>query len=71
MTDYLSIAVHAFAMRMLKTLSVDEILLSRFVNWSTNFRGLPLKVVYGTILFKYEFCFIWVHLEANASCCLF
>ena len=30
-------------MHMLTSLSVDEILLSR-MNWSTNSRGLPLKV---------------------------
>ena len=44
MTDNLSIAVHAFPMHMLTSLSVDEILLLRCVNRSTNFRGLPLKV---------------------------
>ena len=44
MVDNLSIAVYAFPMRSLASLSVDEILLLRYVNWSTNFRGLPLKV---------------------------
>ena len=29
---------------MLTSLSVDEILLLRYMNWFTNFRGLPLKV---------------------------
>ena len=33
MIDKLSIAVHAFTRRMLISLSVDEILLPRFVNW--------------------------------------
>ena len=28
---------------MLISLSVDEMLLSRYLNWSTYFRGLPLK----------------------------
>ena len=36
--------VHAFLMRMLTTYSVDEILLPSYVNWSTNFRGLSLKM---------------------------
>ena len=41
MVDNLSIAVHAFIKCMLTTLLVDEILLPRYVNLSTNFRGLP------------------------------
>ena len=36
-----SIAVHVFLMRMLASISVDEILLPRYMNWSTYFRGLP------------------------------
>ena len=36
----LSKAVHAFPMHMLILLSVDEILLLRYINWFTNFRGL-------------------------------
>ena len=35
----LSIVVHAFPVRMLTSLSVDEILLLRYMNWSTNLRG--------------------------------
>ena len=42
MIYYLLIAVYAFARHMLTSLSVNEILLSRYVNGSTNFRGLPL-----------------------------
>ena len=41
--DNLSIAFHTFTRHMLTSLSVNEILLPRYVNWSTNFRGLPLK----------------------------
>ena len=41
MIDNLSIAIHALLMRMLTSLSVDEILLLRYVNWSSYFRGLP------------------------------
>ena len=44
MIDNLSIAVHPLAMHMLPLFSVDEILLPRYVNLSTNFKGLPLKV---------------------------
>ena len=36
----LSKAVLALPMHMLTLLSVDEILLLGYVNWSTNFRGL-------------------------------
>ena len=43
MIDNLSIAVHAFAKYRLTSLSVDEILLLRYMNFSTNFRDLPLK----------------------------
>ena len=41
-TDELSIAVHAFTRRIITSLSVDEILLPRYVNLYTNFRGQPL-----------------------------
>ena len=41
-----SIAIHALPMHMLTLLSVDEILLLKYMNWSTNFRGLPFKKVW-------------------------
>ena len=44
MADNQSIAVHAFPMHLLTFLSVDEILLPRDVNWSTNFSGLSFNV---------------------------
>ena len=44
MIDNLSITVHAFARHMLTSLSVNEILLLRYVNLSTNFRGPPHKI---------------------------
>ena len=47
------------------SLTVDEILLPRYVKWSY-FIGLPLK--YGSFLF--EILFIYIHLEASAPCCL-
>ena len=36
----LSRVVHAFPRHMLTLLSVEEILLTKYVNWSTNFRNL-------------------------------
>ena len=42
--DSLSIAVYAFARRIVMSLSVDETLLLRYGNLSTNFRELPFRV---------------------------
>ena len=70
MINNLSIAIHAFAMRMFTLLSINKLLLPRFGNWSNNFIGLPLKVEITPHL-KHELCFIYVHIEAKASCCLF
>ena len=41
--DNLSIVVYALPMLILTLLSVDEILLPMYMNWSTNFRGLPFN----------------------------
>ena len=41
--DNQSIAVHALPMSVLILLSVDEILLPRYMNLSTSFRGLPFN----------------------------
>ena len=41
----LSIVAHALPMAMLTLLSVDEILLLRYVNWPTHFRGLQFNEV--------------------------
>ena len=35
---------HAFDRNMLTSLSVDEMLLPRYVNWLTNFRSFKLKI---------------------------
>ena len=44
---------------MLTSLSVDEMLLLRYINWSVNFRDLPLWV------FKtYKLSFIYIYIEA-------
>ena len=42
--DNLSIEVYAFLRRILTSLSVDETLLPKYINLSTNFKGLPLRV---------------------------
>ena len=44
MTDNLFVASHAFPIHALISLSVDEILLPRYVNCSTDLRGLPSSV---------------------------
>ena len=61
----LSIAVLVFPKRIL---SVDEILLPRFVKWFTNFRGWSYNVEKSVSCFKHM---NRIHIEANASCCLF
>ena len=43
-TERLSLAVHAFASRVLMSFPVDETLLLRYVNSSTSFRELPFSV---------------------------
>ena len=45
MIDNMSIAVYAFAWRMLTSLLIDEIFMPRYGNLSANFRALPLMVV--------------------------
>ena len=44
MIDILSLIVNGFARCTLISLSVDQILLPKYVNLPTNFRGWPLKV---------------------------
>ena len=48
-SEKLSIATHACPLRMLTSLSIDEILMPMYVNWSTDFWSLTLKV--GMALF--------------------
>ena len=66
MTDNLSIDVHSFSWHILTSLSVDEILLPRYVNMSTNFR-----VGVAPSRLKHMTCFICVYKEANSCklCC--
>ena len=41
MKDNLSVAIHALSMHVLTSFSVDKILLPMYMNWSTDFSGLP------------------------------
>ena len=53
MTDNLFIADNDFPMRALTLLSVDEILLPRYVNCSTGFKGLLLSVEMSPFFLKH------------------
>ena len=64
----LPIVVHVFTRHILTSLSVDEMLLPRYM--STNFRGLPFRVEMAPFRLKHVLRFDYIHVEANASCCL-
>ena len=49
MIDNLSITVYAFVSRILMSFSVDETLLSRYVNLFTNLKEPPFRVEMGSI----------------------
>ena len=70
MIDNLSIAVHIFAKCVLISLSVDEMLLLRYLNLSTNFRGLPLRVEMAPFCLKYMYsvllAFTWSPVSPDA-----
>ena len=66
MTDGQSIALHAFASRMLMSFSFDETLLSELVNLSISFRGPPFSVEMS--LLKHIFCFVWDCREDYVTC---
>ena len=59
MIDNLSITFHTLVTCMLTLLSRDEMLLPRYVNSSTNFRGLPFKV--ETALFTKIMFLLYFH----------
>ena len=44
MVNNLLITVHAFPMHMLKSLSVDELLVPRYLKWSNDFKSLLFNV---------------------------
>ena len=58
----LSIVVDALPMQMVTLFSVDEILLPRYMNWSTNFRVWPFnEKMVQSWLRGIKLCFTWVH----------
>ena len=64
----LSIAIYDFTMHTVTLLSVNAILLPRYMNGSINLRGLSLRMEMAPSSFKtYELCFICVNEKANAS----
>ena len=69
--DNLSIADHAFPMGILTALSVDKILLPRYVNESTNFKALSFSVNLSPSCLKNMDSVLSVHIKANNSLCLF
>ena len=57
------IAVHTFTEHILMSLSVDKMLLPKYVKLSTNFRGLPFKVEIASSqlihMYSILFAFTW------------
>ena len=65
-----SIAVHGISMLQLTLLSVDEILLLRYMNWSTDFRGLSFnKEMPSSCLKHMNSFFIWAYIAASLKRC--
>ena len=60
MTDSLSIAVHIFASCVLMSFLVDEMLLPRWVNLSTSFRGPPFSVEMLPLWLKHIYIYIYI-----------
>ena len=67
MINNLSIAIHAFPMYILTLLSVDEILLPRYVNWSINFKDLQSSVEMASFCLKHSTLF---YLSSRTGQCL-
>ena len=55
MIDKLSVAVKAFTRRILMSFSVNETLLPKYVNLSTNLREPPFRVAISLFLLKYMY----------------
>ena len=55
MIDIISIAVYAFAWRILMSFSVDEMLLPKYVSLSTNFKETPFSVERYPFLLKHMY----------------
>ena len=56
--DNLSKVVYALSMPMLTWISVDEILLTRYMNWSANFKVLPFNKIVKPITHSWN-CHKW------------
>ena len=71
MINNLSIAVHTFSRHTFTTFSVDKILLLKYLNLSTNFRGLPVRWVKAPSYLKHInailFVIVW-RLMLPADC---
>ena len=67
MINSLSIAVHTFARFILRSPSVDETLLSKYVTLSTNFRGPLFRVEMAPSQLKHILHFVCVQVENNVS----
>ena len=67
MIDNLSRAVQASTRRISTSLSVDEIMLLRYMNLSTNFRGRPLKVEMAPSRLKHTYS---IYLRSSRGRCL-
>ena len=65
-----SVAILTFTRCILMSLSVDETLLPRYVNLSTNFGGMSFRVETPPSCLKHVLCFVYIQVRANASCCL-
>ena len=62
------IASHALSGRMLTSLSVDEMLLTMYMNCSTNFSDLPRTVEMAAFCLKLIYSVLFcIYIEANAS----
>ena len=70
MINSLLIAIHAYAGYILTSLSVDETLLLRYLNLSTNFRGPPFRVEMAPSHLKHMysvlFAFMWKPMPSAA-----
>ena len=72
MINNLSVVVHTFRRDILSSISVDEILLPSYVNWSIKFRRLSLRLQVALFCLKHMYSFFnFIYFEVNASLCLF
>ena len=67
MIDNLPIAFHAFARHLLTSLSVDEMLVPRYENLTTNFRGLPLTVKMAPFYLKHIYSVLFAFMYRPMS----